>query len=156
MRFSVDVLDPEPVGLLESETPGLPPEAYLGLLLTHHTYSAEVPIPHSLGDAVNASTPPDNNHVTIMEVSSTSQQSDDNSSKYISTVKLQVKTTEDGSIAEKIKISSEGSAMEIMVTAKVLKSNQGNPVLRTGIHMLSHEQDSNSTEWPGTTCPKEE
>lgn len=79
--------------------------------------------------------------------------------KYISIVKIKVKTTKEGSISEKIEIhEGERMAMEVLVTAKVIKTNQGNPVLKNGIHMISHEHtdDSEFTEWPGSSGSKED
>ncbi len=68
---------------------------------------------------------------------------------------MQVKASKDGEISEKVKIYNDqdvDGSMEIVVTAKVLKTNQGNPLLKDGIHLLSHEhtEESDFTEWPGT------
>lgn len=159
MRFTTDThLDPEPIHLLKSDTPGIPPEAHLGILRNHHTYSADVPIPHSLGKNVSASHGPHNIHIAIMDVPETTKQGDSNP-KYISLVKVQAKTIKEGSISEKIEIfTDEGDRMEILVTAKVLKANQGNPLLKNGIHVLSHEHtdESDFTEWPGFTGSKDD
>lgn len=159
MRFSTDTLDSEPIHLLQSTTPGLPPEAYLGIIRNHHTYSAEIPIPHSLGETVSASHAPHNVHITIMDKIQTAKQGESDP-KYISTVMAKVKTMKEGNISENIEIftdEGERRAIEVVVTAKVIKTNQGNPVLRTGIHVLSHEHsEEEDKEWPGSRIDAED
>lgn len=65
-----------------------------------------------------------------------------------------VKTIKDGNIAESIELVSEEDPtqrLSILITAKVLLGNQGNPLLKDGVHVLSHEHqdESDCTEWPG-------
>lgn len=74
--------------------------------------------------------------------------------RYKTPVTVHVKTIKEGSIAEKIELLPEdGSAriMSVLVTARILHSNQGNPLLKDGVHMISHEHrdESEYTEWPG-------
>lgn len=147
-------LDPDPILVVPSKDPSQPPEAHIGLLRNHHTYSVDIPVPHSMGPEVTASHNQTNIHCTVVAppetVASETERSD--GCKYVSTLKLQVKTIKDGSIDEKAVLSAEGgSSMEIALTAKVLKSNQGNPLLRDGVHVISHQHtdESDFTEWPG-------
>lgn len=124
----------------------------MGLLRNHHTYSAEIPIPHSLGPAVDARHGQANIHFTIMGPPETQQVQD--ADKYVSTVKVKVKTIKEGDIAERIELyaSEDGKdSIKVLLTAKVLKASQGNPLLKDGVHVLSHEHtdDSDFTEWPG-------
>ncbi len=73
--------------------------------------------------------------------------------KYISIVKVRVKTIKEGSIAEKIEVFADGGegSMEVLLTAKILKASQGNPLLKDGVKIISHEHsdESDFTEWPG-------
>ena len=147
-------LEPEPIHLLKSEDPSIPPEAHVGILRNHHTYSIDIPIPHSMGTEVSARHMETNIHFTVVAVPETvaAKAEREDGCKYVSTVKLQAKTIKDGNVEEKIELFVEGgSSMEVLVTAKVLKTNQGNPVLKEGVHMISHEHgdDSDFTEWPG-------
>ena len=74
-------------------------------------------------------------------------------------VTVHVQTIKEGSIAENIELQASGGGgdedsagvMTVLVTAKVLHSNQGNPLLKDGVHVLSHEHQDESeyTEWPG-------
>ena len=127
----------------------------MGILRNHHTYGIEFPVTHSLGPAVSACHAQNNIFVTVTEAPETVESSGSNS-PYVSTVKIQLKTIKEGGISEKIKlfvgdIDSGKSSMEILVTAKVLKTNQGNPLLKNGVHVISHEhtEESDFTEWPG-------
>lgn len=147
-------LEPEPIQLLKSEDPSIPPEAHVGILRNHHTYSVDIPIPHSLGSEVSARHAETNIHFKVVAVPETAASpiEREDGCKYISIIKLNVKTIKDGSIEEKVELFVEGGgSMQILVTAKVLKNNQGNPVLKEGVHMISHEHtdDSDFTEWPG-------
>ena len=160
VKFSNDThLDPDPVHVSEIE--GLF-EAHVGMLCNHHTYRVDIPVSHSLGISISASHAPHNIHVTIMEVPETKPQGEEGGSKYVSFLKIQIKTVREGDISEKIRIYNDedvdGGGMEIVVTAKVLKSSQGNPLLKTGIHLLSHEhsEESDFTEWPGFSGSKVE
>ncbi len=38
--------------------------------------------------------------------------------------------------------------LQILITAQVMGTNQGNPLLKEGVHMVSHEVEDES-EWPG-------
>ena len=126
----------------------------MGILRNHHTYSVDIPIPHSLGPEVSARHNDTNIHFKVVAVPETTPSTTEREDgcKYVSTIKLNAKTIKDGSIEEKMELFVEGgNSMEIRLTAKVLKNNQGNPVLKEGVHMLSHEHtdDSDFTEWPG-------
>ena len=101
-----------------------------------------------------------NIHVTIMDVLHTSKQGESDP-KYISTVKVQVKTLEEGSISELIEIfmdERQRQAIEVLVTAKILKINQGNPALKTGIHVVAHEHIDKTgfKEWPGSSVDEDD
>lgn len=74
--------------------------------------------------------------------------------RYKTLVTVHVKTIKEGSIAEKIELLPENDSARVMcvlVTARILHSNQGNPLLKDGVHMISHEHQDESeyTEWPG-------
>ena len=67
---------------------------------------------------------------------------------------VQIKTIKEGSIAENIELVLEEDStisLTVLVTAKVLATSQGNPLLKDGVHMISHEHrdESDYTEWPG-------
>lgn len=130
------------------------PEAHVGMLRNHHTYKVEIPVTHSLGSLVTAHHPQPNIYVRVVEVSDTQTIKTEDNENFSNVVTCQVKTIKEGSIAEKIILTSEEDASkskEILVTAMVLLTNQGNPLLKTGVHMLSHEHkdESDFTEWPG-------
>ena len=77
-----------------------------------------------------------------------------NGELYKTMVTVHVKTLKEGSIAEDIELVSTDDASQVMpirVTAKVLHGNQGNPLLKDGVHVVSHEYQDESewTEWPG-------
>jgi preprotein translocase subunit SecB len=155
-------LEPNPIHLVRAEDPTQPPEAHVGLLRTHHTYSLDIPIPHSLGPEVSARHAQTNICFTVVEPPVTVE-SGTGTEKYQSTIKLQVKTVKEGSIAEKIEIfaggaDGEGGCMEVLLTAKVIKKNQGTPLLKDGIHIISHEHsdESDFTEWQGFSKDAEE
>ena len=156
MKFATGtVLDPEHVHVEESGDDQLP-EAHIGLLRNHHTYRAEIPITHSLGTRIIAQHPQFNIYVRVIDVSATEelQLTEGGGNQYSNTVTVSVKTIKEGSIREKIELVSEedpGKTKEVLVTAKVLLTNQGNPMLKDGVHMLSHEHsdESDFTEWPG-------
>ena len=38
--------------------------------------------------------------------------------------------------------------MQVLVTAQVIESSKGHPLLKDGIHVISHEVEDES-EWPG-------
>ena len=122
----------------------------MGILRNHHTYSVDIPIPHSLGPEVSARHTETNLHFTVMAAPETVA-AEVNGCKYVSTLKVQVKTIKEGSIAERAQLFVDGNSLEELLTAKVLKSNQGNPVLKEGVHVISHEHgdESDFTEWPG-------
>lgn len=148
-------LDPEPIRLAREDSTSLPPEAHVGILRNHHTYSVDIPIPHSLGPEVSASHHPDNTSFSVMEppVTVVAKTGLD---KYLSTVKLKVKTVVEGSIAEKMELfsapSEEGGpsgSLEILLTAKVIRCNQGTPLLKDGVHVISNAHTKDCSEWPG-------
>lgn len=149
------VLDPEHVHVEEAKGDQQLPEAHIGLLRNHHTYSAEIPIKHSLGTKIIAQNPQFNIYVRVSDISPTEElQPTEDGPRYSNVVTVHVKTIKEGSIHEKIELVSEddpGKTKEVMVTAKVLLTNQGNPMLKNGVHMLSHqhEDESDFTEWPG-------
>ena len=74
--------------------------------------------------------------------------------RYKTLVTVHVKTIKEGNIAEKIELVLEedsATCLSVLVTAKVLHTHQGNPLLKDGVHVVSHEhsEDSENTEWPG-------
>ena len=74
--------------------------------------------------------------------------------RYRTPVTVHVKTLKEGSIAESIELVLEEdstASLCVLVTAKVLHSSQGNPLLKDGVRVVSHEHqdDSENTEWPG-------
>ena len=147
-------LDPEPIRLAREDSTSLPPEAHVGILRNHHTYTVDIPIPHSMGPAVSACHHPDNTTFTVMEPPVT--EGNTGADKYLSTVKLQVKTVAEGSIAEKMELfsaPSEGGgpsrSLEILLTAKVIRCNQGTPLLKDGVHVVCSEHTRECSEWPG-------
>lgn len=152
MRFSSDThLDPEPLSAAVNQE-GVT-EAHIGMLRNHHTYRAEILVTHSLDSLVTAHHPQPNIYVRVMDVSDTKTLSGDGE-EFSNMVTCKVKTIKEGSIAEHIILTSERESSKtkvILVTAKVLSTNQGNPLLKTGVHMLSHEHrdESDFTEWPG-------
>ncbi len=132
------------------------PEAHVGLLRNHHTYSAEIPIEHCLGTSVVAEHPQHNIYVSVLDVSPTEELAEPSVSgeRYRNVVTVQIQTIKDGQIGEMIQIASESDPSqrkEVLVTAKVLLANQGNPLLKDGVHLISHqhEDESDFTEWPG-------
>ena len=67
---------------------------------------------------------------------------------------VHVKTLKEGGIAETIELVQEedsATSLAVLVTAKILHTSQGNPLLKDGVHVISHEyhDDSEHTEWPG-------
>ena len=148
VRFATDThLDPDPIHLLRSDDPTIPPEAHVGLLSNHHTYSVDIPVPHSLGPVVSARHAKTNTHFTVTEPPETIERQD-GECKYVSTIKLQAKTTQEGSIAEKMEVFVGDVSMEILLTAKVVETTQGTPLLKKGVRVVAHEHTA-KTEWPG-------
>ena len=155
VRFTSDTnLEPDIVSVVVNE--GGIPEAHVGMLRNHHTYKVEIPVIHSLGSLITAHHPQPNIYVRVVEVSATQaiQSLSEDDKKFSNIVTCQVKTIKEGSIAETIILTSEEDASKskaILVSATVLLTNQGNPLLKTGVHMLSHEHmdESDFTEWPG-------
>ena len=146
-------LEPQHIEVVDS---GELPEAHIGILRNHHTYKAEIPIPHSLGTNIVAEHPQHNIYVRVLDVSSTRELdvAQNNGNRYCTMVNVKVKTIKDGSIAEQIILSSEEDQSQskvVVVSAKVLLTRQGNPLLKDGVHLISHEHtdDSDFTEWPG-------
>jgi len=157
VRFSTDTnLEPDIVHV--SQQDGGVFEAHLGMLRNHHTYSADIPVSHALGGNISAAHGPLNIYVTVIAVPETRKVKE---GKYHSLLKVQVKAAKEGDITEKIRIyndEDERGGMEIVVTAKVLRSDQGNPLLKTGIHIVSHQHvdESDFTEWPGSKVTDED
>ena len=155
IRFASDtVLEPDHVRVEQTEGSELP-EAHIGLLRNHHTYSAEVPVTHSLGPKVAAEHPQHNIYVRVVDISQTKEIQDGSSAdRFSNVVTVQIKTIKDGPIRETIELFSEedpSKRKQILVTAKALLTKQGNPLLKSGVHMISHEHqdESDFTEWPG-------
>lgn len=129
----------------------------MGLLRNHHTYAADIPVPHNLGPSVDARHGQANIHFTVVAPPETAElpAGSDGGYKYLSTVKIKVKTIKEGDLAERIELfvgeDGKESMMEVLLTAKVLKTSQGNPLLKEGVHMVSHQHtdESDFTEWPG-------
>lgn len=150
MRFASNTqLEPDPLHVLPNADGAL--EAHVGMLRNHHTYRIEIPRTHTLGPQVTAHHPQPNIYVRVLDVSSTEMETGD---CFTNTISCQVKTIKEGNIAEKIVISSEqdeSQCEEVLVTAMVLRTNQGNPLLKTGVHVVSHEHsdETDFTEWPG-------
>ena len=129
------------------------PEAHIGLIRNHHTYNAEITIIHSLGADIVAKHPQHNIYIKVVDISPTQELVDSSKDRYSSTVTVEVKTLKEGNIGEQIEIVSKSDDtryMEVLVTAQVLLTNQGNPVLKNGVHLVSHqhEDESDFTEWP--------
>ena len=77
-----------------------------------------------------------------------------NGDEFLTVVVVQIKTIKDGKFRENIELVSredETKTKVILTKATVILSKQGNPLLKTGVHVLSHEHtdESDFTEWPG-------
>ena len=77
-----------------------------------------------------------------------------NGDEYLTVVTVHVRTIKEGKFRENIEIVSgedESRTKVILTKATVILSKQGNPLLKTGVHVLSHEHtdESDFTEWPG-------
>ncbi len=150
VRFASNTqLEPDPLHIVTNENGVL--EAHVGMLRNHHTYRIEIPRTHTFGPQITAHHPQPNIYVRVSDVSPTQTEAD---GRFSNVITCHVKTIKEGNIAETITINSEGDASkceEILVTATVLLTNQGNPMLKTGVHMLSHQhsEESDFTEWPG-------
>ena len=165
VRFAENtVLEPVPIHL-EALSDGTS-EAHIGLLRIHHSYTADIPISHGLGPEVIAQHPQHNVCVKVLEVSETepllvmTDKADSSSgatgtgNTHRNIVKVEVTTNKEGSLGEMIDLMSSqdnSKAMKVFVTAQVLKGTHGNPLLKKGVHMLSHHHmdESDATEWPG-------
>jgi hypothetical protein len=128
-------------------------EAHIGMLKSHHTYSAEIPVAHSLGTSITAQHPQHNIYVRVKSVGETATVRE-TGNRYKTPVTVHVKTIKEGNIAERIELVLEedsATSLSLLVTAKVLHTHQGNPLLKDGVHVVSHEhgEDSENTEWPG-------
>ena len=164
VRFASDThLDPEPIRLTgpSDKTGGLP-EVHVGILRNNYTYSIDLIVPHSLGAEISACHAQTNICFTVTEPPTTVERESDGG-KYASTIKLQAKTVKNGDVAEKMTlfVGEEGNpsdAMTLLLTAKVIKSSQGNPYLKEGVHVISHQHrdDSDFTEWPGFSKGEED
>lgn len=119
----------------------------------------DLPVKHTLGADVLAEVPNYNLYVRVAGMQPTTVEGD----LYTTLVQLEVKTIKEGRIREKLflKNSKEEnmevstiikemlkSCMKILVTAQVMESGQGNPLLKNGVHLISHEVEDES-EWPG-------
>ncbi len=150
VRFASSTqLDPDPLHVVRNADGVL--EAHIGMLRNHHTYRVEIPHTHTLGPQITTHHPQPNIYVRVLDVSSTQTEAD---GRFANTVSCQVKTIKEGKIAEKIIFSSEtdeSQCEEVLVTATVLGTNQGNPTLKAGVHVVSHEHsdETDFTEWPG-------
>ena len=150
VRFASNTqLDPEPIHVSLNTDAIL--EAHIGMLRNHHTYRVEIPRTHTLGSQITAHHPQPNIYVRVLDVSETQTGAD---GQFTNVVTCQVRTIKDGNISETIILTSEedeAKSETILVTAKILHTNQGNPMLKTGVHVLSHEhtEESDFTEWPG-------
>ncbi len=150
VRFASNTqLEPDPLHVLPNADGVL--EAHVGMLRNHHTYRIEIPRTHSLGPQITVHHPQPNIYVRVLDVLPTQNETD---GRFTNVVSCQVKTIKEGSIAEKIVFSSdqdESRCEDVLVTAMVLGTNQGNPMLKTGVHVISHEhsEESDFTEWPG-------
>lgn len=162
MRFAQDtVLEPEHVQVKAADGKSPNPEAHIGLLSIHHTYHAEIPVVHSLSSKVTAQTPEGNVSIKVLGISPTEKikiaKPTKGGGKYSNIVTVEVKTTQDGPLQEKIYVLKEGSPkhmFEVLITAKVLQSHQGNPLLKDGVRMISRDRDDDDVpEWPGKAVP---
>ena len=150
-------LEPDSVHVLENtDIPDFLPEAHLGILRNHHTYMAEIPVPHSLGMDVFAQHMQSNLYVRVNEVGPTKKLDTPmpNGDEYLTVVTVHVRTIKEGKFRENIEVVSredESRTKVILTKATVILSRQGNPLLKTGVHVLSHEHmdESDFTEWPG-------
>ncbi|XP_003384682.1 PREDICTED: uncharacterized protein LOC100635302 [Amphimedon queenslandica] len=141
-------LDPDKLHVTDDGSQYHLPEAHIGFLRNHHTYHADVPIKHGLGSDVTVTVPNYNLYVRINEVQPTTASED---GEYVTPVQLEVKTIKEGRIREKVLVHSgtdDSKSMEILITAQVMEANQGNPLLKDGVHVVSHEVEDES-EWPG-------
>lgn len=160
VRFARDtVLEPEHVQVKAADGKSPNPEAHIGLLSIHHTYHAEIPVVHSLSSKVTAQTPEGNVSIKVVGISPTEKiaKPTKGGGKYSNIVTVEIKTTKDGPLEEKIHVLKEGSPkhmFEVLITAKVLQSHQGNPLLKDGVHMISRDyNDDEPSEWPGKAPP---
>lgn len=150
-------LEPDTVHVQENEDiPEFLPEAHLGILRNHHTYKAEIPVPHSLGMDVYAQHMQSNLYVRVTDIEPTKKLDAprQNGDEFLTTVIVQVRTIKEGKFRENIELVSradESKKKVILTKATVILSRQGNPLLKTGVHVLSHEHtdESDFTEWPG-------
>lgn len=150
-------LEPDSVHVQENEDiPEFLPEAHLGILRHHHTYKADIPVPHSLGMDVYAQHVQSNLYVRVAELGPTKKLDTPkpNGDEYLTTVVVEVQTIKEGKFRENIEVVSsqdESKTKVILTKATVIQSKQGNPLLKTGVHVLSHEHmdESDDTEWPG-------
>ena len=107
-----------------------------------------------VGKSITAQHPHHNLFIRVESVGQTTTVRE-TGDRYRTPVTVQVKTLREGGIAENIELvreeDSTASPLVVLVTAKVLASNQGNPLLKDGVHMISHEHrdESDYTEWPG-------
>lgn len=108
--------------------------------------------PTTLGTSITAQHPQHNLYIRVESVGQTTAVGE-TGDRYRTPVTVHVKTIKEGSIAENIELldETETHSLSILVTARVLHANQGNPLLKDGVHMLSHEHQDESeyTEWPG-------
>ena len=150
-------LEPDTVHVQENEDiPEFLPEAHFGILRNHHTYKVEIPVPHSLGMDVYAQHVQSNLYVRVTDVEPTKKLDTPrpNGDEFLTTVIVQVRTIKEGKFRENIELVSrenESKTKVILTKATVILSKQGNPLLKTGVHVLSHEHtdESDFTEWPG-------
>lgn len=109
--------------------------------------------PSNLGTSITAQHPHHNLYIRVDSVGQTATIRE-TGDRYRTPVIVQIKTIKEGSIAENIELVLEEDStisLTVHVTAKVLATSQGNPLLKDGVHMISHEHrdESDYTEWPG-------
>ena len=105
------------------------------------------------GTSITAQHPQHNIYVRVKSVGETATVRE-MGNRYKTPVTVHVKTIKEGNIAERIELVLEedsATSLSLLVTAKVLHTHQGNPLLKDGVHVVSHEhgEDSENTEWPG-------
>ena len=125
-------------------------------------------VSHDLGSDVVLDQPNYNQYVRFLEVGETVRVSESGRGQYTTNVKVELKTVKEGRIREKIFVTAGANEKDkievsefilkthiahfnhpqVLVTAQVLESTQGNPLLKTGVKMVSHEVEDES-DWPG-------
>lgn len=120
---------------------------------TVHTFPNDASRTSCSGTNIIAQHPQHNIYVRVESVGETTM-TRSLVDRYKTPITVHVKTIKEGSVAENIELLPEAESarvMSVLVTARVLHSNQGNPLLKDGVHVVSHEHQDESeyTEWPG-------